>query len=369
MENDDMPDFVNTPVDRLIRKAVKSRPEFELRKILSLHKSDSLKQLARTYKMKRYASSKKSEMIDYLCTEIANPAALESILLHSNDEEYAFFGSVAASGKIEMSVSEAASKPWFSFRHLYFLDIYHVSGKITFVVPEVIRDVYMDLKNKSFPSTRKRFSVINSLAEDFTSLYGVVDFNRFTEICNDELQTDMGYTELANILIEFSWVRQPCYCVFGDLLIHSIIGEHTVETEVIDDMVEESNDEIDRIESVRGSIPMKPLPLEEIIKYSNMSYFEHTPAHERLALFLKKHDSELAQFPALLQYVLSKLNETFRQNDDATDELPGIDMRRYASDKETMKMYNDLIHDVNRHTRKWSRNGWMLVEIEPMHLQ
>jgi len=66
----------------------------------------------------------------------------------------------------------------------------------------------------------------------------------------------------------------------------------------------------------------------------------------------------------LLQYISNHLNETFMQNDDATVELPGIDMRRYASDKETLKMYNDLIHDVQLHTRKWSRNGWMLAEIE-----
>ena len=364
MEHDDVADFGRTPVGRLISEAVKSRPEFELRKMLSLHKSESLKKLARTYKMKRYASSKKSEMVDYLCTEMADHAFVESFLLHTNDEEYAFFESAAIAGGAEMCESEAAGKPYSLFRHLYFLDIYYTSGRITFVVPEVIREMFLNLKSTSFPSTRKRYNTINLFATAFTSLYGLVDFDFFIDLCNDQLQVKMDYTELANILIEFSWVRKPCYCVFGDLLIHSKIGEHTVETVVDEYMVEESNDEVNRIETARDTIPMKHLPLEEVLMYANPSCFEHTPAHDRLIHFLETHDSELSQYPVLLQYVLSNLNETFMSNDDTDFELPVIDMRKYATDSDTMRIYNDLMRDVERHTRKWSQNGWMIAEIE-----
>ena len=129
-------------------------------------------------------------------------------------------------------------------------------------------------------------------------------------------------------------------------------------------MIEASNDEVNRIETAHDTIPMKQLPLEEVLMYANPSHFEHTPAHDRLIHFLEKHDSELTQYPALLQHILSKLNEAFMQNDDTEVELPGIDMRKYASDDETMKIYNDLMRDVERHTRKWSKNGWMLAEID-----
>jgi len=364
MEHDDISDFEDTPVDRLVSEAVNSRPEFELRKMLSLHKSGALKKLARTYKMKKYASSKKSEMVDFLCVEMADHDFVESILLHTNDEEYAFFEIVAITGGAEMSASEAANKPYSLFRHLYFLEIYHTSGTITFVVSEVIREIYLNLKRTTFPSTRKRYSMINSFATAFTALYGVVDFDYFIDLCNDRLQIDMDCTELVNILLGFSWQRQVCYCIYGPLLIHSKIGEHTVETFVDEYVIEERNDEVDKIETVRDTIPMKQLPLEKVLMYENPSHFERTPAHDRLIHFLEKHDSELKQYPALLQYVLSELNEAFMQNDDTAFELPGIDMRRYAADKETMKTYNDLIRDVELHTRKWSRNGWMPTEIE-----
>ena len=364
MEHDDISDIDYTPVDRLISKAVKSKPEFELRKMLSLHKSESLKKLARSYKMKRYASSKKSEMVDFLCTKMANHDFVESIMLHTNDEEFAFFESVAITGGAEMIASEAAGKPYSIFRHLFFLEIYYSSGRITFVVPEVIMEIFLNLQKTSFPLTRKRYSIINSLATAFASLYGVVDFDFFTDLCNDRLQAEIGGTELANILIGFSWIRQTNYCVFGNLLIHSKIDEHTVETEIDEYMVEESNDEVDRIETARGTIAMKQLQLEEVLLYENPSHFEHTPAHDQLINFLEKHDSELKHYPALLQYILSKLNEAYMQNDNTTFELPGIDMRSYASDSDTMKMYSALIHDVERHTRKWSLNGWMLAEIE-----
>ena len=284
--------------------------------------------------------------------------------MHPNDEEYAFFESVALVGKAEMHVPEAADKPYSSFRHLYFLDIYHTSGRITFVVPEVIREIYLNLKSTLFPSNRKNYSMIHSFATAFTSLYGVVDFDYFIDLCNDRLQVDMDYTELANILIGFSQKRQTCYSVFGDLLIHSKLDEHTVETVVGEYMVEESNNEVNKIETTREAIPMKQLLLEEVLMYANPHHFEHTPAHDRLIHFLEKHDSELTQYPALLQYVLSKLNETFMQNDDAAFELPGIDMRRHASDNETMEIYSDLMRDVELHTRKWSLNGWMLAEIK-----
>jgi len=268
-----------------------------------------------------------------------------------------------------MSAPEAADKPYSIFRHLYFLDIYYTSGQITFVVPTEIREIYLNHKSTSFPSTRKRYSMINSLATAFVTLYGTVDFDYFTDLCNDLLSVEMGYTELANILIDFSWIRQTSYCLFGPDLIHEKIDEHTVETEIDENVVEASNDEVDRIDTAHGTIPMKQLPLDEVLMYSNPSYFEHTPAHDRLVHFLEKHDPELKQYPALLRLILSKLNEALMQNDDtAFDdtafELPFVDTRRYESDSETMKMYTDLIRDVELHTRKWSLNGWMLAEIE-----
>ena len=369
MDHDDFTDFDRSPVRRLIDSAVRSKPEYELRKMLALHKSESLKKLARTYRMKRYASSKKSEMIDYLCTEVADHDSVESILLHTDDEEYAFFESAAIAGGAVMSAPEAAGKPYSIFRHLYFLDIYYTSGKITFVVPAEIREIYLNLKSTSFPSTRKRYSMINSLATAFVTLYGMVDFDYFIDLCNDLLSVEMDYSKLANILFGFSWIRDICYCLFGPDLIHAKIDEHTVETEIDENVVEASNDEVDRIDTARGTIPMKQLPLEEVLMYSDPGYFEHTPAHDRLIHFLEKHDPETRQFPVLPQYILGKLNEIFMQNDDtafedAAFDLPFIDTRNFASDSEIMKMYYDLMRDVERHTRKWSLNGWMLAEIE-----
>ena len=365
-DDDDVLDFEYTPAYRLISSAIHSRPEYELRKMLSLHKSDSLKTLARAYKMKKYSSSKKSVMIDYLCTKIANPEFMESILLYMNDEEYAFFESVVLTGKAEMSASEAVATPYHPFRQLYFLEIYYISEKITFVVPEVIREIFTSLSATSFPSTRKRYAMINSLATAFSSLYGVVDFDYFIDVCNKQLQTDMDFVELANILYKFIWVRESPYNVFGPDLIHAQLDEHTINTPIDEDVVEESNDEVDRIDTLRGTIPIRQFPLEEILMYSDPNHFEHTPAHERLISFLEEFDSEMMQIPALQQYVLTKVNETLARNDEAEVDFRAIDTSNFESDKELMKRYGDLIRDVERHTRKWSKNGWTLAEIEAL---
>jgi len=353
-----------TPAKQLIDKAVKSMPEFELREMLSLYKSEPLKDLARTYKMQKYGSAKKIEMINFLCNRLANHEFVESVLLHTNDKEFAFFESAAIDGGIELSVSEAAEKPYGLFKHLYFIEIYYTFKNIIFVVPDVIREIYSNLKNTPFPTTRKRYSMIHSFATSFASLYGVVDFDYFTGLCNERLQTEMDNTELSNILIGFTLMRNPCYCLYGDLLIHSKIDEHTIETDIDEYIVESSNDEVDRIESARGELSMKQLPLEEVLMYSSPGHFEHTPAHDRLIRFLEENNSDYTQYPDVLQYDLGRLNEAFMRNDDIVFKLKGIDLIMYEPDSETIKIYSELMRDVERHTRKWSRNGWMLAEIE-----
>ena len=359
MEYDDF-----TPAKQLIDKAVKSMPEFELREMLSLYKSWPLKDLAQTYKMPKYGSAKKTEIIDFLCNRLSNHKFVESVLLHTNDKEFAFFESAAIEGGIKLSVSEAAEKPYNLFKHLYFIEIYYTFKSIIFVVPDVIREIYSNLKNTPFPSTRKRYSMIHSFAASFASLYGAVDFDYFTDLCNDRLQTEMDNTELSNILIGFTLMREPCYCLYGDLLIHSKIDEHTIETDIDEYTVESTNAEIDRIEAMRGALPMKQLPLEEVLMYSNQNYFEHTPAHDRLIRFLEENNSDYTQYPYVLQYDLGRLNEAFMRNDDIVFKFKGIDLIMYEPDSETVKIYSELLRDVERHTRKWSRNGWMLAEIE-----
>ena len=363
-DTDDDTEYENYNLSNFLSNAVKARPEYELRAMLSLHKSDSLKKLARTYKMKGYASSKKSDMIEFLCRTLDDSGFIEHILLHTNDEEYDFFESIAVSGKLDMTASEAINKPYHIFRTLYFMDFYSISGKITFVIPDVIRNIYLDLCKTPFPSTRKTYSMIDTFATAFTTLYGMVDFDYFIDICNSQLQVNMDYVELANILFEFTWLRDASYTVFGSLLIHSLIDEHTVETEVDENVIETSNAEVDRLETVRDEIPIKDLPVEEILKYSDKGYYEHTPAHDQLIPFLKAHDPELMQIPAVQQHILGNLRRDLSQNDDIKVDLLGFEFRKYESDIEAMKTYNDLIRDVERHTRKWSKNGWTLAEIE-----
>ena len=361
---DDDNNYDNIPLQRFLENTIKARPEFELRTMLSLHKSESLKKLARLYRMKRYASAKKSQMVEHLYSALTDSEHIESMLLLSDDDEYSFFEEVVKQEKAEMKASEASSKPYYYYRKLYFLEIYNMSGRISFVVPDTVKDIYFRLCNTSFPETRNCYGAANSFATAFANIYGVVDVDYFTEFINCRLQKKIEDIKLINILEGFIWVRNATYNIFGDLLIHSELDKHTIETEIGDYLVEASNDEVYKIESERDCVPMKPLPPEEILKYTDPNYFEITQAHEDLACFMEEHDPEIKNTPILSIINLRELNKILRQTDDHNYSIPYFDTRKFEADENAMKTMNNLIDGVNKHTRKWSKNGWMPIELE-----
>jgi hypothetical protein len=346
-----------------------SEPEFDLRSMLSLHKSDSLKDLSRTYKMKKYSSSKKSIMIDYLCDNINDLDFIESFLLFTNDEQYAFFFFFLRSDKVEMSFNKASKQPYYLYRYLYFMEIYKIQKRIIFVVPQEVKNIYFELCKTSFPSKRTLYSKIHIFAKAFTNIYGVVNFDYFVDYCNEQLKTNMDDVELANILLEFSWKMNAKYNVFFDYLLHSRIDEYTVETEISKDTVDASNDEAERINSLHENIPIKQMPTDELIKYANNGYFETTPAHERLIDFLKEHNHPfINEISEIQQTILKIVNEIYTRNDDYTDEMPAIEINSFESDEKAMKKYKELLADVEKHTRKWSKNGWTCAELEALKI-
>jgi len=340
----------------------KSLPAHELREMLSLRTSDYLKRLARKYGTKNYASLRKEKIIDLVFGILSDADFVESVLRLTDDSEFRFFEYVALSDEVTIAINEASEKPYRFFLRLYFMEAYCLAGQVTFVVPDTIKTIYYKLQGTSFPKTRKRYNTINSFANAFSLLYGVTDMEEFVPFCSAQLDSPMEPTALENVMYDFIWKRNVHYLVCVNCLVHKSIDEYTELTELEPDYFEESNEEVSRIESERGSLPRKDLPPEAILKYSDPWYFENRPEHERLMLFIKEINPEIACNEDLIKLILGELSRRLMNTDDHGYDI-SIDLRDHESDEEVMQTLRNLIDDVERHTRKWSKNGWTLAEL------
>jgi hypothetical protein len=129
-------------------------------------------------------------------------------------------------------------------------------------------------------------------------------------------------------------------------------------------LVEESNEELYKLESLRGEIPMKQLSLDELLAYADHEYFENSPAHDELIKFLEKYDQQIMEFPVVRRIILSRLNRKLMRTDDNENTIPDANIYDYESDEDFMQKLRVLVSDVEKHTRKWSKNGWKPVELE-----
>ena len=356
----------DSDLQEFLEEVVKAKPVFELREMLSLHTSELLKKLARIYNMKNYASSRKSQIIDYLYTRLSDSSEVASILMCAGDEAFAFFEKVASSKKVQMTVDEAMSQPYGMFTNFFFIEIYHHQGKIIFVAPDTVKKIYRELCKTTFLGEREQYFKIHFFATAFTSIYGFVDIDEFIAFINSHTRYNVDFEDMIFILDGFVWEINAPYQVFFPYVVHEELGIHTVETQLSEDTFEESNEEVGKIESLRGNTPAKPLSPEEIFRYTDPYYFEMTPAHEKLYGFLLKQNPDLANVSAIKQRILSGLNRTLARTDSHEISIPFIDMRRYKADEDMMKTLRNLYNEVEKHTRKWSKNGWMQSELKLM---
>jgi hypothetical protein len=181
------------------------------------------------------------------------------------------------------------------------------------------------------------------------NLYGIVSLDRVVDTYNMQNKDNIGVAELVGIVNDNSeYLRENLVMVQNDELI-------AMEIKMLDDY--------DKEKGYKGNKPYYIPEREELLRYSDYTYFERTKSYDNLVEFLEdlfkdryKAEELANDIRIFLKSVdgIVNLGYFFEEND------------LMVKDSKDAEKLMELIKGLADNTRLWSNNGYTPREMEKM---
>lgn len=326
--------------------AIKGEVKTKLADMLQNCTKDKLASIASNCELPGRSKMNKQELAAALYELLTQEKRLEVALLLATEEEWELFDKLLKSPYVQDADLAPGTYGFLMDRGLIFS--FWDGYKLSYVIPEEIKEVYRTFHSKSFIKTRDRYQLVLQYVEAATNLYGVCKPEKCIEIFNAQNDEKLSEDEFGQIY-SFHTARQHLFYMSRGYLINDYFDEGNQE---------EFEELLERIKNKPYYIPAK----EEFLKYADSGYYEQTLQLDRLKTFILQNlsrDEELAEIIVEDIQLACSMEEPF---EGIMDEFERRNI--HIKSMELLNALAALINDVNNNTRLWSNCGRTPFELQ-----
>lgn len=311
----------------------------KLKEVLKKHTVKELKEMSKSMGIQGYSKLKKDELLEYVEASLLNYETAKQVFLCADEEEMEIF---------EQSLNEElVLQPEDFYKCVYFFvsGYYYLTENNSIIVPDEVKDLYKQLFTAEFIKEKERFDLIIKYCVACTNLYGIIPYAEVVGIFNEQNEEE---TCMEEVLADYHNIglREVFFELQGDYFVHEAIEDE-----------EEFNALLDK----QGDKPYYVPAKEDLLKYSDDTYFERNEAYFKLkeyivANILKDEDAA--------EDLCSDLQLACCFGDSQADTLNQFLVRdiEFESEQQVYKI-GELLYDLNNTTRMWENRGYTPKEL------
>ena len=333
--------------------AIKSKPIKKLKKILNKCDVERLRDYYNVITKKENEDNKKS-LIDKIYNELTNENIIHNFLSNLKENEYQQLVKIIENNG-EYQDNYIKIEDYGYLKYFGILYTFNYQDNLHIIIPDEIMDVIKNMDVNAYHQKTIENSKLVNLAYSMLNLYGVVPLDIYLDACRkyydyknaQEINLDCLFIPERTISVKAIHNENNVYIVKDDafdeydgyIIYKTIIG--------LEDDLYEFN--------------FKEMPLEELLKYQNLFYYEENEEIVKFIEYLRNYnlnDEDIDLFIGSL--VLSfrrNYNEGILILNDISEEF-GIELNQDNLD-EIMSYINNIINNIPN----WGNKGWTNKEI------
>ncbi len=319
--------------------AVKSAPKYGFEEIYLEKSLNKLRKLAKLHNVKNYTKMNKEELVCGIKEQLLSFERLRELMFMYKKDLLDKFIELSLVPSIEIS-------PYDYYDNILSIklgvaELYFFEDKFIVVIPTEIREMIKGAYSKEFIDTKSRYDLITDYAIACANLYGVISFDEFIDIFNDQNIKDIDNDELYNVLF-FNIEYGDAYTFYDEYIINDVLGDDDFE-------------DVEDILSVTKGKPRYIPKKSELLKYADDEYYEKTQYTNDLKNYLTdKCDDE--------ETMLSLVDEiAFLAGMDADlDEITEVleTQEIIPTDLNELNVFINIAANLKNNSRIWANKGY-----------
>ena len=304
-----------------------------------------LKELAKNYYVKGYSKMNKSALVEAVSAALREPGRMEELLYIIDQPAFLLFRRAARSRE-PVKVKKALPEQCGLLEDLGYLACDASQEDLIVTVLTEISEVFHHLEREGYTERKARYDLLDSYAMAAVHLYGAISQPDLVDIFNRQNSQPTTEEELFPALLRHVAVGAP-YCFWEEYI---VCGEF------------EEND----FEDVRqcGGKPRYIPEKDELLRYADWSYYEHTPQMDALTAFLvneghqPRRDAE--EIAGEIQYacvIEAGMEQIYDILSDYDMELDGSAVEAFVK----------VMMSVKNNTRLWANKGYTPNELAALY--
>ncbi len=251
-------------------EALTQKPVYTLQEILPHKTVAELRSLARINRISACGKMKKAELISALSEALPNPEIMKPALCCLEQQEWDFFQKVA--GQRQLADNLIFVDSFLATQEFGYLQAFFDDGKMVFVVPEEIRNVFTEMIHDGTAAVIERSILIDRYARAAVNLYGIIPFDELLALFNQQNTEKTTEDELFSTLLQYI-DEDSDYCFWEEYLVHSDFEDNDFQGVAVLE------------KAVMGKERYTPAK-EKFLQYADSDYSEPTPQVEQLETYL-----------------------------------------------------------------------------------
>lgn len=318
-------------------------PPMTLAETLAYKTVDELRQLAAAYEIKCASKLRKEGLVQSVRTALLERARMEEVLYIVEPEEWKLFQKAVNSPYRSRDVEQS---PRGVLQSLGYLQTFRDGGRLIYVVPDEMRQLYQELLSDGFRERKERGDLVHAYASAAVNLYGVIRQDDLISIFNGQNGKKLTKGELFSILIRHIALDRG-YVLWEEYIVNDAFDDNDYQ---------DVHDLLAQVGNKPRYIPGKT----EFLKYADPDYYEPTPYATLVERYLLE-DAGLGQRTAA--ELMAALHYAIILESGIKELLEFLHEYHVPIDPAELQVAADLLSGLANNTRIWSNNGHTPNEI------
>ena len=302
-----------------------------------------LRQLAAAYDIKYASKLRKEELIRTVRASLLNRERLEEVLYIVKPEEWKLFQKAARAPYRSKNIDQ---EPYKVLQGFGYLQAFQDGGRLIYVVPEEVRQLYQELLSNGFQAHKERSDLVHAYVSAAVNLYGVIRQDDLIAIFNSQNAKKLTEENLFSILIRHIALERG-YVLWEEYLVSDAFEENDYKD--VPDLLAQIGDK-------PRYIPGKT----EFLKYADPDYYEPTPFAALMERYLLE-DAGLGR--RTVTALMSELHYAIILESGVKDLVGLLHEYHVPIETDDLQLIADLLSGLKNNTRIWSNNGHTPNEI------
>lgn len=302
-----------------------------------------LRQLAATYDIKYASKLRKEDLIRAVRASLLERKRLEEVLYIVKPEEWKLFQKAA---RAPYRSKNTEQEPYKVLQGLGYLQAFQDRGRLIYVVPEEVRQLYQGLLSDGFRAHKEHSDLVHAYASAAINLYGVIRQDDLIAIFNSQNGKKLTEEDLFSILIRHIALEQG-YVLWEEYLVSDAFEKNDYRD--VPDLLAQIGDK-------PRYIPGKA----EFLKYADPDYYEPTPFAALMERYLLE-DAGLCR--EVVAELMSELHYAIILESGVKDLFGLLYEYQVPIETDDLQLIADLLSGIKNNTRIWSNNGHTPNEI------